>query len=136
MKPKSLTEVVELLRSLPPGTSMDAAAVAAWLAPFAETDARESPASAMEPAVDLTVDQVADRFQRGTSTVRTWCASGEFPNAYRLHGREWRIPSADVEAMQAREAARHRASASKPAPVDRADGEPDLSSWRRHLKAS
>lgn len=136
MKPKTVAEVVELLRSLPPGTSMDASAVAAWLAPFAETDARESSVSAMEPEVDLTVDQVAERFQRGASTVRTWLGEGRFPNAYRLLGREWRIPRSDVEAMQLAEAARFRAQSKPVQSRESHEDTPDLSSWRRHLKAS
>src|SRR5690554_3806934 len=113
MRPKSLNEVVELLRSLPPGTSMDAAAVAAWLTPLVSDSAHESPVSATEVQTDLTVQEVADAFGRGVSTIRTWVGEGRFPSAYRVHGREWRIPRSDVEAMQLAERERFRAQ-SKP----------------------
>ena len=43
--------------------------------------------------VDLTLQQVAEKVGRASSTVRGWCASGEL-RAYRLNGREWRVPLA------------------------------------------
>src|SRR5262245_1669848 len=55
-------------------------------------------------AVDLKVAQVAEMFGRGASTVRTWLGEGRFPHAYQLRGREWRVPRADIEAMQRAEA--------------------------------
>lgn len=97
--------------------------------PAIERTVPEAPAE-----VDLTVAQVAALFGRGASTVRTWIAAGEFPNAYRLHGREWRITRADVAALQQRQRTA-RACVPKPASVTTA--EPDLASWRQHLpKAS
>ncbi len=47
--------------------------------------------------VDLTVEQVANKLGRSPSTVRNWLAAGEIPGAYRLKGREWRIPPAALE---------------------------------------
>ena len=55
---------------------------------------------------DLSAAQVAERFGRKSSTIRGWCLDGLFPNAYRLHGREWRIPLADVEALEERQRGR------------------------------
>lgn len=48
---------------------------------------------------DLTVPDVAARFDKAPTTIRDWCRQGRFPEAYRLRGREWRIPPADVEAF-------------------------------------
>ena len=45
---------------------------------------------------DLTVEQAAKEIGRARSTVRTWCNSGALEGAYRLRGREWRIPPVGV----------------------------------------
>lgn len=97
-----------------------------WLAELLaseSTDASDPNFSSLKsPAasVHLTVNQVAELFGRGASTVRTWLGAGEFPNAYRLHGREWRVPQSDVEELQRRQRAAHHesiASTTKPAAV-------------------
>lgn len=67
-------------------------------------------ASAISPA-DPTVEEVASRYSRAPSTVRGWCEAGRFPGAYKLHNREWRIPSAALAAFEA--AVRGRATASR-----------------------
>lgn len=41
---------------------------------------------------DLTVGEVSERFHRSVSTVREWCERGRFEGAYKLNGRDWRIP--------------------------------------------
>src|SRR5215475_7286848 len=56
-------------------------------------------------AIDFTVLQLAERFGRASSTIRTWCESGQLPGSYRLNGREWRIPLAAAARCNAR---RHR----------------------------
>ena len=63
---------------------------------------------------DLTCPEIAARLGRKASTIRSWCAEGRFPGAYRLHNREWRVPPAGLKAFQ--EAAR--------------GGAADLSAWR------
>ena len=45
---------------------------------------------------DLTVEQAAKEIGRARSTVRTWCNSGALEGAYRLRGREWRIPPVGI----------------------------------------
>jgi excisionase family DNA binding protein len=45
---------------------------------------------------DLTVEELATELTRSGSTVRGWLGEGRFPNAYKLRGRDWRIPRADV----------------------------------------
>lgn len=53
-------------------------------------------------AADLTVGQVAARFGRALSTVRSWLEQGLL-RGYRLRGREWRIPLAAVAEFEQRE---------------------------------
>lgn len=50
---------------------------------------------------DLTVAELAARFHRAASTVRQWCERGRFDAAYKLNGRDWRVPPAAVEAFLA-----------------------------------
>lgn len=57
---------------------------------------------------------------RKPSTVRGWCEAGKLPGAYRLRGREWRIPPAALAAIQQAE---HE-------PVT-SGGPVDLGGWRR-----
>jgi excisionase family DNA binding protein len=78
------------------------------------------------PAVDLTCHQVADALGRDASTVRSWVARGDFPGAYRLNGREWRIPPESLRAWQ--EGQRRRPS--DPAVPIRGGRRLPLSSWR------
>jgi hypothetical protein len=71
--------------------------------------------------VDLTVADVATMLGRAPSTVRTWCGAGRFPGAYRLQGREWRIPRPALRAL--------REEPTKPRA--RGDGTVALDSWRK-----
>jgi excisionase family DNA binding protein len=50
---------------------------------------------------DLTVAELATRFHRSASTVRDWCEHGRFEGAYKLNGRDWRIPLAALDAFLA-----------------------------------
>jgi helix-turn-helix protein len=50
---------------------------------------------------DLTVAELSERFHRAPSTIRAWCEAGRFPDAYRLNGRDWRVPPAALEAFRA-----------------------------------
>jgi len=36
-------------------------------------------------------------------TVRGWVERGDFPGAYKLNGKEWRVPVSGVEAFQNRQ---------------------------------
>lgn len=74
---------------------------------------------------DLTCAEAAAELGRRPSTVRTWCASGRIPGAYRLHGREWRIPRAGLRAyLDAQSAGRSRPASA------RHEERVDLSRWR------
>lgn len=48
---------------------------------------------------DLTIAELAARFHRSASTIRGWCEHGTFEGAYKLNGRDWRIPQAGVDAF-------------------------------------
>jgi excisionase family DNA binding protein len=82
------------------------------------------------PPPDLTVKEVAMRFGRQPSTVRLWCERGKFSGAYRLHGREWRIPVAALAQFEADA----RSGVTKVAPSQLRAGSrsaPRLSDWRK-----
>ena len=64
--------VCEVLRRLPPTDANDAHVVGG----------------------DMTLEAVATEVGRASSTVRTWCNSKRLDGAYRLNGRDWRIPQA------------------------------------------
>jgi excisionase family DNA binding protein len=59
-----------------------------------------------EPAIDLTVKQVAQLLGRSPSQVREWCCRGVLPG-YKLRGAQWRISRADLRAFQQAERERH-----------------------------
>ena len=47
----------------------------------------------------LTVAAAAEIIGRAPSTVRAWCAAERLPGAFRLGGREWRIPSSAISGL-------------------------------------
>lgn len=54
--------------------------------------------------IDFTVEQVAEKLNCSPSTVRTWLCQRRLPGAYRLRGRELRIPPATLQAFLREEA--------------------------------
>jgi len=63
-----------------------------------------SPLASESPAlVDLTIGDLARLFGKRPSTVRAWVERSDFPGAYKLHGKEWRVPASAVEAFQNRQ---------------------------------
>lgn len=50
------------------------------------------PDDSPEAGADLTIEQVARRFGRSKSTIRGWITTGKLTGAYKLQGREWRLP--------------------------------------------
>lgn len=76
-------------------------------------------------AGDMTLEQVASEVGRATSTVRTWCNSKRLDGAYRLNGRDWRIPQAALRKFlddQGREDAQDQMQ----------NGGGDWEDWRQH----
>jgi excisionase family DNA binding protein len=81
-----------------------------------------------------TVAEVALQLHRSPSTVRGWCEAGRFTGAFKLNGRDWRIPPAAVERFL--DAQRPAApSAADPAratrPRTERGGSVDLAAWRK-----
>ena len=58
--------------------------------------------------VDLTIQHLAAMFGKRPSTVRAWVERGDFPGAYKLHGKEWRVPASAVHEFQAQQRAGKR----------------------------
>lgn len=56
--------------------------------------------------VDLTIHDLAGMFGKRPSTVRAWVERGDFAGAYKLHGKEWRVPADSLRQFQERQ--RHR----------------------------
>src|SRR6266852_454190 len=104
------------LAAMPPGTLVPRDWVLEQLSDgFAGVPAVETPAP---PAcLDLTIRDLAKLFGKQPSTVRAWVERGDFPGAYKLHGKEWRVPVSSVEAFQNR--------------LRGAKSDAGLSAWRR-----
>jgi hypothetical protein len=78
------------------------------------------------PAADLTVADLCLQFGRKASAVRAWLERGDFAGAYKLQGRDWRVPPAAVEAYRSRQ---QQAAGKQQSPTAGTAG--DLSAWRR-----
>ncbi|SRR5712691_1929462 len=104
------------LTAMPPGTLVPRD----WVLERLSEDIPDVPA-AVTPApptrVDLTIRDLAQLFGKQPSTVRAWVERGNFPGAYKLHGKEWRVPVSAVESFQNRQR--------------RAKSDTRLSAWRR-----
>ncbi len=87
----------ELAERLPPGGSLTLTRDG-LLSLVASEGGQADQATA--PA-DLTVAELAARFHRSASTVRDWCEHGRFEGAYKLNGRDWRIPVTGLDAFLA-----------------------------------
>jgi hypothetical protein len=91
------------------------------------SDGAQAPSGSRAPTpptrVDLSIRDLGRLFEKRPSTVRAWVARGDFPAAYKLHKKEWRIPVSSVEAFQERQ--RSGARADRPA-----GSESRLSDWR------
>jgi len=75
---------------------------------------------------DLTVEEVAEELGRAPSTIRGWCGAERFLGAYRLRGREWRVPRESVRRMLDQER--------DGGPTEERDPETvDLGTWRREV---
>jgi hypothetical protein len=109
--------LVAELQALPPGSLVPRD----WM--LGRLTEEPSPPSAALPGtattVDLTVGDLATLFGKRPSTLRGWIERGDFPGAYKLHHREWRVPRSALDAFQQAQ----RAGGSPKAPAD-------LSAWR------
>ena len=115
----TLEDLRILHQAMPPGSSISLSreAVGGLL------DALGSPEPSGPVPRDLSLKDVADRVGRAESTVKGWCHCGKLPGAYKLNGRDWRVPAAALETYLARMGA-GRTGSIRP-------HSNDLSSWRR-----
>ena len=100
--------VIERLRLLVESAPPDATVPVRWIGELLDQDdASVEPAmrrNGSDPIMpDLSVDEIMTATSRERPTVIGWIQGGEFPNAYKLSGREWRIPRADWKAFLDRE---------------------------------
>ena len=112
--------LVAELQALPPGSLVPRDWILGRLTE--PVPARDAPLPVTAPTIDRTVHDVATLFGKRPSTVRAWIERGDFPGSYKLHGKEWRVPPAALDAFQQAQRAR---SASP-----HAGAKADLAAWR------
>ena len=101
----SLVSLRSALAQMPPGTLVPRD----WLLEqLSDPLAPESEYSTT--LIDLTIQDLAERFGKRPSTLRAWVERGDFPGAYKLHGKEWRVPRRAVEDFQVQQRAGKRRS--------------------------
>lgn len=96
MASDQLEAIVATLRGMPPGSLVPRD----WLLDQLGDSSPQAPVPASEVLVDLKIDDLAKLFGKRPSTVRGWVERGDFPGAYKLHGKEWRVPTSGVKAFQ------------------------------------
>ena len=115
---ESLARIVD---GMPPGSAVTLSAD--WLR--AQLEAVREIHEA--PLAHLTVKQLAEETGRSVSTVRGWLAEQLIPGAYKLRGREWRVPRAGL-----REFLEHQARTKREVrPALGRKGGAGLGSWRK-----
>jgi len=110
-----LESLRKALAAMPPGTLVPRD----WVLEGLSEDIPGVPtveAPALPARVDLTIRDLAQLFGKQPSTVRAWVERGDFPGAYKLHGKEWRVPVSAVDSFQNRQR--------------RAKSDTRLSAWR------
>jgi hypothetical protein len=94
--------LLRLAQALPDGTAVPVPR--AWLLEILE--GTEAPGATSAPlGMDLTPEEAGAALHRSPVTIRAYCNAGLVPGAYRLRGRQWRIPRAALEAFQEAERA-------------------------------
>jgi excisionase family DNA binding protein len=81
---------------------------------------------------DLTVEEMAELSGRATSTVRGWVAAKKIAGAYRMMGREWRVPREAFRRFLDQQTTAGSEGKSGTQPSSKVD----LSEWRRHLNSA
>jgi excisionase family DNA binding protein len=118
----SLREKLEtMLEGMPVGSSVSLPVD--WLRAQLEAE----PADGDPPDELLTLEQVAQRVGRAEGTVRTWANSGDLEGAFKLNGRDWRVPASALERYIERQKEPNRATTRVRKPSD-------VSAWRKQRK--
>jgi excisionase family DNA binding protein len=114
-----------LADALPDGAAvtLPVSLIRSWLVQGGPADADHN--------ADMTVAEVATLFNRSPQTVRTWIRHGDL-DAYRLHGREYRITAMALEAFQQQQ----QAGAVSPLPQSATSTRAaNLAAWRATRRA-
>jgi hypothetical protein len=85
----------ELAERLPPGASLSLTREGLLELAGREEDEPDQP----QGQRDFTIADLAARFHRSASTIRGWCEHRCFEGAYKLNGRDWRVPVKGVDAF-------------------------------------
>jgi hypothetical protein len=89
--------LLRIAQALPDGSAIPVPR--AWLLELLE--GTEAPRASRAPLeLDLTPEEAGAALHRAPVTIRAYCNAGLVPGAYRLRGRQWRIPRAALEAFQ------------------------------------
>jgi excisionase family DNA binding protein len=113
-----------LVENAPKGTLVPVESLAEMLKNAERIPVADEQAS--EPAGDLTVQYIAKRLGRSSSTIRGWLAAAEIPEAYKLLGREWRVPRAALQHFLDRQR-----EAAEPLPAANRLADANLQAWRK-----
>lgn len=126
--------LAERLRLLVESAPPDATVPVRWIGELLDQDE-----ATVEPAIrrngsdpvmpDLSVEDIMKATSRERSTVIGWIHDGDFPGAYKLNGREWRIPPADWKAFLSRKREQRPAE-----PVPSGGQSVDLGRWRKRFE--
>jgi hypothetical protein len=112
-----------MVDGMPPGSSVSVPVD--WLRECLAAEEREGD----RPDRLLTLEDVAGEVGRAVSTVRTWCNSGKLEGAFRLNGKDWRIPSASL-----RRYLEAQANPEATAGTIDGNGHPKIGAWRKRRK--
>lgn len=122
-----LEQLRAMVSTMPPGSSVSLPVD--WLrGQLVENGAAPSPDSIPE---DLTLEEFAKSVKRAPSTVRGWLNSELLPGAYKLRGRDWRIPPA-----VATEFLRGQAERDSGSPMHASRTTASLSDWRKFASSA
>lgn len=122
-----------LVNAAPAGTMVPVSSLAEWIAAESDVPSTLPDGNRTGATIDLSVAELARQYGRCASTIRTWCEQDLLPGAYKLRGKEWRIPASAVESMQRTAREQHAASGPTKAAAPEAPASPDIGAWREHL---
>jgi excisionase family DNA binding protein len=117
----SLHSLIDALRATPPGSLIPRE----WVL----TELEEECVTSVEGLRDLTVEEMAELSGRAASTVRGWLASKKIAGAYRLMGREWRVPREAFRRFLDQQTTTGGEGKSGTRPSSKVN----LGEWRRHI---
>lgn len=125
--------VIQRLRRLVESAPPDATVPVRWIGEVLDGDeANVEPAiraNGSDPVLpDLSVDDLMSATSRERPTVIGWIHDGYFPGAYKLNGREWRVPRSDWKAFLNRERQGHDRD-----PTPSGGQDVDLGRWRKQF---